>query len=383
MCRIFCRKLQGPCLILLLVLSRVVPALAGEAAAAARAAALAPAEYRSDVAKALAAAENNQPELFAAIQAVRPEHREGMAFLVAYMPPCDLKTLKKDFLIQNVEYAYKAVGEVPWGKDIPHELFLNDVLPYANVNERRDNWRKDFYERFMPVARQCKTAGEATLRLNKHVFETLKVKYHATKRPKPNQSPYESIEAGWASCTGLSILLIDACRAVGVPARFVGTPQWTSTPGNHSWVEVWDRQWRFAGAAETDALDKAGFVEVARKADAASPEHSIYAVSFRPIGVAMPLVWAPDVKWVHAQNVTPFYTVRRRVIFLLPGNGDLTLRLGGSIVARVSGGKEAALDLAAGETYSAEVRLRGKKVFTKSVSLSGAEGQTVVVRLDE
>ncbi|MEE9394119.1 MAG: hypothetical protein V3W41_16595 [Planctomycetota bacterium] len=39
--------------------------------------------------------------------------------------------------------------------------------------------------------------------------------------------------AGTASCIGLSIMLIDAC-AVGVPARFVGTPLWSDGSGNHS-----------------------------------------------------------------------------------------------------------------------------------------------------
>ena len=42
-----------------------------------------------------------------------------------------------------------------------------------------------------------------------------------------------------ASCTGLSVLLVDALRAAGIPARFAGTPAWHDDRGNHSWVEVW------------------------------------------------------------------------------------------------------------------------------------------------
>jgi hypothetical protein len=37
---------------------------------------------------------------------------------------------------------------------------------------------------------------------------------------------------GLASCSGLSILLAGACRAVGVPARIVGTPMWSNGHGN-------------------------------------------------------------------------------------------------------------------------------------------------------
>ena len=39
------------------------------------------------------------------------------------------------------------------------------------------------------------------------------------------------METGVATCTGLSILLVDACRSVGVPARIAGTPLWS----NNSW----------------------------------------------------------------------------------------------------------------------------------------------------
>lgn len=35
-------------------------------------------------------------------------------------------------------------------------------------------------------------------------------------------SPGQTLAAGYASCTGLSIFLADACRAVGIPARVAG-----------------------------------------------------------------------------------------------------------------------------------------------------------------
>src|SRR6478752_4758171 len=50
--------------------------------------------------------------------------------------------------------------------------------------------------------------------------KNLKVGY-STERRAANQSPSESRESGKASCTGLSILLSDACRSVGIPARLV------------------------------------------------------------------------------------------------------------------------------------------------------------------
>ena len=99
----------------------------------------------------------------------------------------------------------------------------------------------------MPIAKKCKTPGEAALLLNKEVFRQFDVQYSATKRPKADQSPYESAKAKFASCTGLSVLAVDACRAVAIPARLAGTPLWTDGSGNHTWFEVWDGSWHVVG----------------------------------------------------------------------------------------------------------------------------------------
>src|SRR5439155_18085237 len=138
------------------------------------------------------------------------EQRNGMAFLIAHMPERDLRTLRADFLGENVALAYKVRAEVPWGRGLPEVIFLNDVLPYANVDEERHPWRKELYELCLPLVKECKTPGEAAQKLNRTVFAKLKVRY-STGRKKPHQSPKESIEQGLASCTCLSILLSDAC----------------------------------------------------------------------------------------------------------------------------------------------------------------------------
>ena len=69
------------------------------------------------------------------------------------------------------------------------------------------------------------------------------------------------------------------------------------------------RVWHYAGAAEPDAngLDHGWFAGDASKARKDVPEHAIYASSFQRTGTAFPLVWAPEIKWVNAVNVTDRY----------------------------------------------------------------------------
>jgi len=267
--------------------------------------------WSDGVEQALKRAKDNRKELEQALTSVPKDQRKGMAFLIENMPDSDLVSLKAEFLLTNVELAYKARKEVPWGKDIPEELFLNNVLPYANVDEKRDAWRKEFYDLCMPIVKDCKTPSEAVQKLNKEPFKTLKLGY-STQRKAPNQSPKESIETGKASCTGLSIVLSDASRAVCIPARLVGTPLWVDKLGNHTWVEIWDKDWHFTGACEPDplGLDHGWFVGAASQAKKDVPEHAIYAASFKKTQQHFPLVWALGNKNVFAENVTDRYAKR-------------------------------------------------------------------------
>ena len=263
------------------------------------------------VESALDRAGMNRAQLQQALNLAPTAHQEGMRFLIENMPDRDLQKLSAEFLLDNVRLAYQAWDESVWKNDLPKEIFLNTVLPYASINERRDAWRKDFRERFLPLISDAKTPSQAAAVLNQKVFPLLKVRY-STQRPKADQSPYESMKSGTASCTGLSVLLIDACRAVGVPARFVGTPQWSDKSGNHSWVEVWDRGWHFTGAAEPsgDELDKAWFVGRAAAAQREHPLHAIYATSFQRTTLKFPLVWDKTADDICAVNVTDRYVAR-------------------------------------------------------------------------
>jgi predicted esterase len=264
--------------------------------------------WSAEVEKALDRSGTNRKELVKALRATPADQRKGMTFLVANMPDRDLKALRAEFLLENVALAYKARKQLPWGRRLPEAVFLNDVLPYANVDEERHPWRKQLYELCLPLVKGCKTPAEAAHKLNSTIFQKLKVRF-STARKKPHQSPKETIAQGLASCTGLSILLSDACRSVAVPARLVGTQLWHNKRGNHTWVEIWDKRWHFAGAAEPDpkGLDRAWFVGDAARATKGSRLHAIYAASFRKTKVTFPLIWAPDSKEVFAEDVTDHY----------------------------------------------------------------------------
>ncbi len=184
-----------------------------------------PEAYHAKLDEAMLRAGSNAGELRKAIANAPAEQAEAVAFLIAYMPERDLLALPASFILENVEYAYQAKNRFAWGKTLPNEVFFNDVLPYCVLNETRDNWRKDFYQRFAKYLEGVTEITAAIDSVNKHIRNELLVDYN-TQREKPDQSPYESMRQNMASCSGLSILLTDAFRAVAIPSRIAGTPNW-------------------------------------------------------------------------------------------------------------------------------------------------------------
>jgi transglutaminase-like putative cysteine protease/pimeloyl-ACP methyl ester carboxylesterase len=265
--------------------------------------------WSDDVNKALDQAGTNRQELVQALQRTTQDQREGMQFLIANMPSRDLKNLTADFLVDNVTLAYAAFAQAPWASSISTDMFLNDVLPYASVTEARESWRTKLRELSAPMVKDCKTPGEAAQKINQQLFKLVNVRY-STSRRAPDQAPSETMATGVATCTGLSILLVDACRSVGVPARVAGTPMWSDNRGNHTWVEIWDDgRWHYAGAAEADpnGLDRGWFGGSAAQAIKDDARHAIYASSFKKTGVIFPLAWSRRADYVNAVNVTDRY----------------------------------------------------------------------------
>ncbi len=263
-------------------------------------------------------AASERGEALQTLLAETPEtQKHDMAFLLKNMPDSDREGMDLELLKENVEYANIARTKYSWAKALPEDVYLHEVLPYHVVDEVRDSWRKELYEIFSPAVDTCATMYEALCAVNANIPRLTGVDYN-TKREKTNQSPRESMRQGMASCTGLAILLVDAYRAVGIPARFAGTASWHDNRGNHSWTEVWlDGEWRVTEYYFPSKLDHLWFMADASKADANNRTYAIYATRFGKADDWFPMVWADgDVEGrsvdelpqiVGAENVTERY----------------------------------------------------------------------------
>lgn len=279
-----------------------------------------------DLMRSLSNAGGNLPEIVKGFRACQDDlTKKAYLWSLIDAPADDLRTLSGAFLNENAVYAVKSWQRAPWRHQISTRLFRDYILPFSCLDESRTPWRRMLYEKFADKVFRMKSASEAALWLDKNIFTALDVTYHATKRPKANQSVQESIDAKYASCTGLSIILAEACRAAGIPTRIVGVPVWSDLSGNHNWVEYWDDQWVYQGASPSDPRGNDWVRDKVRKATNADKwEHSVLAAVHRPKDRYFQLVWAPLDDRVPAVNITGFYNDTRMIDVELSGAGQET-----------------------------------------------------------
>lgn len=184
-----------------------------------------------------------------------PEETQALQFLYAYMPLNDIMEHPFDYYLQAVRHAFRT-RELPWGKQIPEEVFRQYVLPPRVNNEYLDNARDLFYSELYPRVKDL-SMNNAVIEINHWCRE--KILYQPTDaRTTP---PVHTSRRGYGRCGEESVVTVAALRSVGIPARQVYVPRWAHTDDNHAWVEVWvDGEWFYLGACEPEpALDRGWF----------------------------------------------------------------------------------------------------------------------------
>ena len=207
---------------------------------------------------------DNAPALRRACAALPEDLRSGAEFLIANMPAVDLAQMPESTLVANVRLAYHAWRSFPWARQIPEEVFLHYVLPYRVTQEPISDWRAMFLDSLTPVVGKCTSMTQAALEVNKWCGARVKYKPNAPR----DQGPLQTLKSSWGRCEEMMIVHIDACRAVGIPAREAYTPYWPMTESNHAWSEAWiDGKWYYMGACEpAPILNNAWFDKTVQRA---------------------------------------------------------------------------------------------------------------------
>ncbi len=139
-----------------------------------------------------------------------------------------------------------------WQQDIPEDVRRHYLENDRVLSEEPCDWRKPVGDIFRPAVSHCQSAREAVLYIAAHMTE-LTGAYYSAERRRQDMNAMEALAEKKISCTGQTILMVCAFRAVGIPARAVGIPTWNHVRGNHTWPEVWlDGRWQMIEFNEKD-----------------------------------------------------------------------------------------------------------------------------------
>eukprot|EP00929_Paragymnodinium_shiwhaense_P075772 TRINITY_DN38784_c0_g2_i1.p1 TRINITY_DN38784_c0_g2~~TRINITY_DN38784_c0_g2_i1.p1 ORF type:complete len:453 (+),score=65.79 TRINITY_DN38784_c0_g2_i1:75-1433(+) len=276
-------------------------------------------------------------------------------FLLEHMPEFDLHYLPGPVSVQgtsmlddNIAFTLMALNMSALSPRPPLPVLLSYLLPYASYHEARSNWRPIFFAKYAQVSSGLRRSrdvvdalisggpgGQPTLmNWTKYAWKSFAGKTPSNSyelgpfssgTAPPVIAPFDFLAYGYGSCTAWSTFLTSALKAVGVPARQVGSPCWntgdfkglaTENPNvtlcwhggkaggphgggylwNHNWVEYWDNeehQWKFLDVATSSSKETTWFCgtysektgcDCSMNAGQASQDHDIFAVTWSPVG---------------------------------------------------------------------------------------------------
>jgi len=152
----------------------------------------------------------------------------------------DLETIKADFLINQIEYAFKAWRELPWAKNVTFDFFKEYILPYRGSNEPLEEWRKYFFDKYNGIdslMSDSSDPAEAASVINSDVKTYFGFNERYYLHPT-DQGLSEMLESGLGRCEDMTNITIYAMRANALAVTSDYTPYWANTGNNHAWNAI-------------------------------------------------------------------------------------------------------------------------------------------------
>jgi hypothetical protein len=182
------------------------------------------------------------------------EQRVGPITINNYQPYYDYYVLSADYLIENIDYAFKAWKEKPWAKHLDFKKFCEFILPYRVYDEPLQFYRKKFYEEFKWLDDSVKSNDpvEACLILNRYIAKRFVFCSKLDRCPMLGIDDVYNLKGG--ICEHRYCLLTALMRSVGIPVGIEYTPQRNDEAGGHSWMVLIDKNStsRFFNGGEPD-----------------------------------------------------------------------------------------------------------------------------------
>jgi hypothetical protein len=151
----------------------------------------------------------------------------------------DIRHITADYLINNIDLAFKVWQETPWGKGITFEIFCEEILPYRVGYEPLENWREKVLASFADLYRSfTKDTGMTSVKACIMMNDKLP-RFRMDK--DFNRMSYSQLMASTrGTCDDMAVLTVFAMRGLGIPVTHEYTPKYMEAATGHSWNAVND-----------------------------------------------------------------------------------------------------------------------------------------------
>jgi len=152
----------------------------------------------------------------------------------------DELAVSAEFLIEHIDYAFRAWRERPWATGLSFDQFCEYVLPYRGSNEPLESWRAPLFAEYASLMDRMDDPTdpiEAASIINDDLMSWFhfdpRYYYHPT-----DQGLSEMKESRLGRCEDMTNLTIFAMRANGLAVTSDYTPYWANSGNNHAWNAI-------------------------------------------------------------------------------------------------------------------------------------------------
>ena len=148
----------------------------------------------------------------------------------------DAQSITAQYLIDNIDSAFRAWRTSLWGDSVSFLTFLNYILPYRVNDEPLCDWRNTLYDEYYPLVKNVSDPLLAFSIVYRHVMD----KYDKIN-PKSYTTPSVMFQhhVMKGTCAQRTIYIVSVLRSLGIPASYDYVNFWGnySTTG-HAWVSL-------------------------------------------------------------------------------------------------------------------------------------------------
>jgi len=155
-------------------------------------------------------------------------------------PVYDRDIITAEYLITQIDYAFRAWREKPWARAMAWDDLRDYVLPYRGSNEPLEPWREFFWDKYRDLDSRMTDPTdpvEAAALINQDIMTWFgfdpRFYYHPT-----DQGLAEMTANRLGRCEDMTNVTIYALRANGIGITSDYTPHWANSGNNHAWNAV-------------------------------------------------------------------------------------------------------------------------------------------------